>query len=285
MTSTQLFDSLQYLDDALLAEQPRRAAPRWPVWAAAACLALAVVGTALLNGPRRVTEGAHTDLPTHSSVQGAGTPAARPVQPVGVPGPGAATPERIALVWNEAQSAATVDWNVQEGVVEVGDLLTEEEMAACAPEIRLEWMAQTEGNAVYYLAGGKGGLAYVLLRFTDPAHSGVTATLRDVDAPRAPVCGLAFSETDRVGALNGLEYRAYRHPYLFGEVDRLAPWVTLTVVFEKENVEYTLQTDVLQSEEDAAAQDMADLLLAYAGSHTVPDLAAFRYRGSLDDLS
>ena len=49
-------------------------------------------------------------------------------------------------------------------------------------------------------------------------------------------------------------------------------WTELTAVFEKENVACTLHTAAPRSAEEAAAMDLADLLLAYAGTHSAPEL-------------
>ena len=49
-------------------------------------------------------------------------------------------------------------------------------------------------------------------------------------------------------------------------------WTELTAVFEKENVACTLHTAAPGSAKAAAAMDLADLLLAYAGTHSTPDL-------------
>ncbi len=283
MTGEQLFESLQYLDNDLLASSPPRAARpgRWLTWAAAACLALAILIPAFLNGPKPADPGAHLDTPEAGAVKGAGEKtdinmSTRPIQPAGVPGPEASTPapERVALAWNELEHPATEIG----GVVMVGDPLTQEELAACCPEIRLEWMAQVEGYASYYLIDGSGGLAFVTLRYTAPEGADtITLELWDADPP--PHYDVVIPrETDRVGALNGQAYRAYRCAWT--ETDG-PPWVELSVCFEKEHVAYALRCSVPRTEEDAAAHDLTDLLLAYAGTHSVPDLSLFRYRGSL----
>ena len=50
-----------------------------------------------------------------------------------------------------------------------------------------------------------------------------------------------------------------------------------TVRFEKENLEYTLLSNAPTAEEDNAAIDLRDLLLAYIGTHSVPDLNRYQH--------
>ena len=286
MTGKQLFESMQYLDDSLLCDHAEADARprRWMSWAAAACLVLAFVGAAFFHGPKAADVGAHTDSPNSGQIPVAGESSARPVQRVGVPGPGAepaAAPENAGLVWNETDGALAQDVGIA-GVMMVGEALSAAQLADCAPEIRLEWMKQMEGTAVYYLKDGAGGLAFVELRVTNPAGgSAVTIRIRDKNAPEMPFCPVGRTETDREGSIGTLTYRAYRSAYYHGEGDpALFPpeaWVELAVVFEKENIEYTMRAGVPQTEEEAAEQDLADLLLSYAGTHTVPDLGSFRY--------
>ena len=274
MTAMQLFESLQYLDDELLAAPARSAAPirRWPLWAAAACLALAVIFPAVLSGPRPGTETAHTDPAPRSETPRAvaGGAATRPVVPVGVPGgvPGpdaaeAAAPKPTVLAWNERESALGAEMYVYL----TSEPLTAAQMAEYGPEIRMEWMADAEGFAVYY---GWGELAWAELLFSDPAWDGtITLRLRDAAAQPIPSFGPEPEKTDTVGALNGQEYRAYRYAYT--ERDG-TPWAELSVVFERNGVAYAMCTTAPQSAEEAAALDLADLLLAYAGTHSTPDL-------------
>ena len=146
-------------------------------------------------------------------------------------------------------------------------------MPATGPEIREAWMAQFNGYASYYLHGGAGGLAYIDLTVTNAAWGGTsTVHIRDKDAPEPATCYVRPLETDKVGSYGGQEYRAYRLTY---DIYPSEPWTELTVVFEKENVEYTLSANVPQAQEELAAADLRDLLLCYAGTHSAPDLSAF----------
>jgi hypothetical protein len=283
----QLFESLQYLDDGLLEEAPAVNARRvWLRWGAAAACALLVAG-AVLALPRLKNEPAPAagegevywpQLP-QGAAGGAETP--RPIQPGGVPGPEAveAVPVPTVLAWNEVDGAAWTPEADVAGVMQVAEPLTAAQTAECSPEIRLEWMDDFTGYAAYYLKDGAGGLAHIEMKVTDPGVGTYTVRLRDVNAPEMPSCYPA-KETDSVGSINGLEYRAYRLHYLHGEGDPAQnppeAWTEMKLVFVRENVEYSLVTDVPQALEDAAAMDLRDLLLAYAGSHSVPDLGAFR---------
>ncbi len=205
-------------------------------------------------------------------------------QPVGVPGPDAILPEAaetVVLAWNELDETRGRLESDKAGVVMVGELLTAAQTAACAPEIREAWMAQFNGSASYYLITGEGGLAYIDLTVTNAAWGGVSSIrIRGKDAPEYNDCIVWRPETDKVGSCGGQEYRAYRCAYYHGEgdpkVDPPEPWTELTVIFEKENVEYTLRANVPQTQEELAAADLRDLLLCYAGTHNVPDLSAFR---------
>ena len=302
MTSLQLFESLQYLDDALLEESSaRRRAPvkRWLPLAAAACLALAVGAGALLYRPAPVMKGT-TEPGAAPPQQVAGAAeTARPVQPVGVPGPGAApdaAPAPDVLAWNElseADAAAGSGGDVA-GVMQVAEPLTAAQLAACAPEIREEWMQDFTGCAAYYLKDGAGGLAQIELKVRN-AGSGRTYTvrLRDVSAPEALDCIVRPQpETDRASAINGLEYCAYRLNYYHGEGDPTVyppeAWTEYWVIFEKENVVYTLLADAPAAQSKQAECDLRDLLLCYAGTHGVPDLSSFHcgeYLYRDDDLT
>ena len=286
MTSIQLFESLQYLDDGLLEETPAVNARRvWLRWGAAAACALLVAGAVLAlprlkNEPAPATGGEvyWTPLP-QGAAGGAETP--RPIQPGGVPGPEAAeaVPVPTVLAWNEVDGAAWTPEADVAGVMQVAEPLTAAQTAECSPEIRLDWMDDFTGYAAYYLKDGAGGLAHIEMKVTDPGVGTYTVRLRDVNAPEMPSCYPA-KETDSVGSLNGQEYRAYRMQYYHGEGDPAlnppAAWTEMKLVFVRENVEYTLLADVPQTLADAAAIDLRDLLLAYAGSHSVPDLSAFR---------
>ena len=287
MTGEQLFESLQYLDDAVLELPDARALPKrqWLRWgAAAACLVLLAAAVFALPRWRRAavpepggdpgTEVFWTELPQRVS----GDP-----QPVGVPGPGAVLPEAAeptVLAWNELDETRGSLEADMAGVAMVSEPLTAAQTAACAPEIREAWMAQFNGYATYYLHKGEGGLAYLDLTVTNAAWGGESRIrIRDKDAPEYYDCIVWQPETDKVGSYGGQEYRAYRYTYYHGEGDPdLNPpeaWTELTVIFEKENVEYTLRANVPEAHAELAAMDLRDLLLAYAGTHGAPDLSAF----------
>jgi hypothetical protein len=283
----QLFESLQYLDDALLTKAPAVNSRRvWLRWGTAVAAFVLVTG-AVLALPR-LRSGGEVPAPAAGSGEVYWTElpqiadeTARPIQPGGVPGPGAApdaAPVPDVLAWNDVDETRRGIASDVAGVMMVGEPLTGAQIAVCAPEIRLEWMDGFTGFAAYYLKGGAGGLAYI--EMTVP-HEGVgtyTVRLRDVNAPEMPSC-YPVQGTDSVGSLGGQAYRAYRLRYFHGEGDPAQnppeAWTEMQVVFEREEVVYTLTAAVPQALEDAAAIDLRDLLLAYAGSHGVPDLGAF----------
>lgn len=287
MTSRQLFNSLQYLDDALVEVPDTRPTNKtvWIRWGAAAAVFALIVG-AVFALPRL----RHNGEPQPVGVPGgelnwteppqsmAGEP-----QPVGVPGADALLPEAAkptVLAWNELDEARASYQADVAGVAMASEPLTAAQTAACTPEIQEEWMTQFNGIAYYYLKGGAGGLAYIELTLQNAAWGGnSTIRIRDKDTPDPPQCYVQVRETDHVGSYGGQEYRAYRLNYLHGEGDPATnppeAWTELTVVFEKENVVYTLYANVPQTQEELAAMDLRDLLLCYAGTHNVPDLSAF----------
>ena len=287
MTAMQLLESMEFLDDALLEERetPAASPKRRLAWIPAACLVIAVLAIALTAKPRTpAADAPHLDAPPPGKVQSVGGET-RPIQPVGVPGPAAqtASPAPAVLAWIDvdASAAQAVDWALKQGVMMVGEKLTAAQCRECMPEILLEWMANAEGAATYLLHDGSGGLVNVELRVTNPEWGGTTTIrIRDKDAWQVPVCDVGLDEDAPAAVLNGQEYRAYRYDYFFGEGDPdetpPQPWVELTVQFEKEHLEYTMLSSVPASEEDAAAADLRDLLLAYAGTHTVPDLNSYQ---------
>lgn len=293
MTDMQLFEAMQYLDDALLEERPAPGQRR--VWlrrgAAAACLLLAA-GAALLALPQLCTLPIPTAQPTpvcSSPFPTAQIPAsgadgiARPIQPGGVPGPGASesVPTPDALAWNDIDAARAAERTGADvaGVMMVSEPLTKAQLAACTPEIRLDWMDGFDGFAAYYLKDGAGGLAYIEMKVAHPGVGEYTVRLRDADTPEAPGCLCAVRETDHTSFYGGQEYRAYRLRYLHGEGDPAETppeaWSEMQVVFEKEGVVYTLTAAVPEAQELCAAVDLKDLLLAYVGTHSVPDLSRF----------
>ena len=294
MTGIQLFESLQYLDDTLLNEEaPRQpAVTKWRLpCAVAACLVLAVLVAALVHVPRtgadRDPVPPHMDPATIGPTQGAGGEADRTQpQPGGVPGPEAAdsAPKPTVFAWNELDvTARSPEVDLAAGVIQVSEPLTAAQTASCAPEIREAWMEDFDGFAAYYLHDGTGGLAFIEMTVRNAEWGGTyTVRLRDAEAPETPDCIVRPQpETDRVGSLNGQEYRAYRVTYSHGEGDPALsppePWTEMTVVFEKENVVYSLMTDAPESEAERAAMDLQNLLLCYVGTHGTPDLDAFRY--------
>ena len=290
----KLFESLQYLDDEMLTEEIPVAAPKrtWVRWgAAAACLVIAVGAFALLHKP--AAEPAPVPVGGDRPIVPVGVPdpeaanGDRPIVPGGVPGfpevnegmmpgdyLGTDTPAPDVLAWNTVDySAVSVDMSV----ASVGEPLTKEQLAECLPEIRPEWMSNAEGYAVYWLMDGSGGLAWVELRFTD-AERGWTirATLVPEDAVRAPAFGLEPEPDERVSAIDGHEYRAYRAYYDADGVRR----VWMGADFEKDGIEYTLTTDVVIADRDElyAAIDLRDVMLAYmTGTHYTPDLSGYQY--------
>lgn len=279
MTKEQLLESMQYIGDDLLEESEAPARKRrspWPgVAAAAACFVL-IAGVYFgrpqpAGGDPAALKGGDQTPPPDAVRVGV------PGDIVGVPGsvngpamlPDA---EPTVLAWNELEGAPGADKTMFFALF--GQPLTAEQLAACCPEIRLEWMASLRGVGEYF---GWGELYRVALTASDPACAGeIAVQLRDRDALRPPASPWdeGWTETPHTAELNGQEYRAYRAEYdkYPGE-----PYVWMSVVFEKENVEYTLTANVPLESEKQAAVDLKDLLLAYTGTHTVPDLSGFRY--------
>lgn len=283
MTGKQMFDSMQYLEDELLEEGTRRRVRTRRslyVCAAAACAAL-VLGAVLLVPGRTVDPSVPDGAPVmEASGEIAFTAPTAPPQRGGVPDETEPEPAKpAALAWNDRDPAA--DTQADASWVLVSEPLTAEQLADCRPEILREWMVDAvSGYAAYHLANGAGGLAYVELTFSSSGWPGtLTVRIRDKDAAQLPSCGMEWWETDKVDSLNGQEYRAYRLRYLHGEGDpeRNPPeaWTDLRVVFEKENLEYTLLTSAAGTWEEQAGMDLAELLLCYAGTHAVPDLSEF----------
>ena len=107
MTREQLFDSLQYLDDELIAVGEERTSQTrvWRRWGSlAACLVL-LAGAAIfaVRGPK----GGTCTMPA-SGEQEAAAQTERPIQPGGVPGPAAEAdaPAPASLAWIDVDSAA-----------------------------------------------------------------------------------------------------------------------------------------------------------------------------------
>ena len=282
MTGKQLFYSMQYLDDSLVEVSEAQTSGKRTLfrWGAAAAAIVVIVGavfalTRLQGGDvAPVTEVNYTEPPQKVK----GEP-----QRGGVPGPNAVLPEAAeptVLAWNELDGSREEIAADVAGVLMVSEPLTAAQTAVCGPEIREAWMAQFNGYASYYLKDGAGGLAYIELTAQNAAWGGVSSIrIRDKNAPEPATCYVVPRETDKVGSYGGQEYRAYRYTYYHGEGDpALYPpeaWTELTVVFEKEDVEYTLSANVPQTQAELAAADLRDLLLCYAGTHSAPDLSAF----------
>ena len=156
-------------------------------------------------------------------------------------------------------------------VILVGRALTEEQVRACAPEIRPEWMQDFTGAATYKLADGSGGLSRVELYVTHAEQGNAcTITLREATAENLAAYGL---DGEHLPSINYLGYRAWRE-YDDGDGGER---VSVLVAFEKDGVLYTLKTDAPAEQEKYAEIDLRDLLLAYAGTHYTPDLGSFVY--------
>ena len=276
MTKEQLFESMQYIGDDLLAESEKPARVRRP-WIGVAAAAACVVIIAGVWFGREQPKAAAGDIETMKGNQTA-PPDAIPVGvPVGVNGP-ASLPDAAptVLAWKELESMPESE---EMFFALFGQLLTDEQLAMCGPEIRLEWMESLRGWAEFF---GWGELYRVNLTATDPAWGGeIRIRIRDLDAPEAPALPVDADwreKTDPIPSLNGKEYRAYRleHDYLPGE-----PHVWMCAVFEQENVEYTFLADVPAEQETEAAVDLMDLLLAYMGTHRTPDLASIHWEGPM----
>jgi hypothetical protein len=293
MKTNGLFDSLQYLDDKLLAEETPAAAPKraWLRWgAAAACLVIAVGAFALLRRPAVTPGPEHTVVPNADQTQLSGSgdrpivPGGVPVDRVGVPDTKPSAPPAVmpddpmpdVLAWNEVEYNAV---DAAMAVAAVSEPLTKEQLAECLPEIMLEWMSNAEGYATYWLMDGSGGLAYVELRITDSERGWtIRATLIPEDAVRAPAFGLEPEPDERVSSFDGHEYRAYRAYY--EDVASGGTRVWMGAAFKKDGIEYTLSTDVAVVDRDElyAAVDLKDVMLAYmTGTHTSPDLSGYSY--------
>ncbi len=284
MTGNQLFESFQFLDDALVEASEARPAGKtvWLRWGAAAAAVVLIAGAALalprLRKPQPGgvpgTEVFFTQLP--QKAKGDPQPGGVP-QPVGVPGPDAMLPEGVgsaALHWNDLDESRRGVGADTAGVLMVSEPLIKAQTAACAPEILEAWMAQFDGYAAYFLKDGAGGLAYIELSVVNAAWGGTcTVHIKDRDTPDPASCFVvAPLETDKVEHIGGLTYRAYRLRY---EMYPAEPWTELTVEFEKENLEYTLHANVPETRAELAEADLLDLLLCYAGTHNTPDLSQF----------
>ena len=314
MTGERILNSLQYVEDSLVEEaadyrSPRRTIGKWG--GLAACLAL-LLGAALLAGralaPGRCSLAADPESPgagpasavaeqpadspggknapvpggfqADPEAPGAGPASAVPEQPADSPGqtapvpgnPGEPAPVPDMFAWWETDVLPYAGVDTAD-VFLVGEDLTEEQIKACAPEIRPEWMKDLTGHAVYRLADGSGGLAGVELHAANEDRGiSYRISLREATEQNRSVFGL---DTGTLPSFDDQGYRAYREHYARGDGECTA----ILAVFVREGVLYTLSADVPVERENDAAQDLRDLLLAYAGTRNVPDLGSFRYSG------
>lgn len=288
MTSKELLYALNGVGDDLLtapegegeALRTRRepAAPRRRVrryaWTAAAFAAAAALAFLALPGLRPQLP-AQTAGPEQSAQIGA------PLNPASTDAPEAKTPPE--LVWNVLDSAPSgTDPTDVAGVVMVGEPLTAEQLARCAPERLPEGLRVTGSGASYYLMDGSGGLAWVELRF---AREGLTNPIQmKLWMPERPPhydCVLEpIPEETEAGVLEGLSYRAYQYAYLHGEGDpeENPPerWLSLSLRFARCGAEYQLVCETPEREEQSARDTLSALLRAYAESETGPELDGFR---------
>ena len=278
MTNGQLFESMQHIGDDLLVESETAKRARRPwigIVAAAACLAL-IVGVCFAQlGPSAGHQ--ETESKTHLSepvpgvmvVAGENTPALMQ------------TAEPAVLAWNELEVAQSTDNAMFFALF--GQPLTEEELAACSPETRPDGIDSLAGYGLYF---GWGQLYCATLTASDPAWDGkIVVQLKNMDAPQTPVqpWDEGWAEEPHVAYLNGQAYRAYRAEY---DMYPDTPYVWMSVVFEKGNVEYELTANVPKEAEKQAAADLMYLMLAYTDTNTVPDFSGFQYGEgmSADDL-
>lgn len=289
MTEKKILESLQYVEDELVEEaEEYRPAHRKPLrtWGGlAACLVL-LLGAGLLarsafasrsqpaapGGPGAGPASAVTERP--ADIPGQNAP-----MPGGVPGPSAnqgLDPAPAVFAWTSDPSVSPPGEDAAQAyVVLVGRELTAEEVKACAPGIRLEWMEDFSGSAAYRLADGSGGLAFAQLEVSHAERGNrYRISLREATEQNMAASGL----TGTLPSMDGQGYRARREYYAGADGER----VMILVSFVREGILYTLDADVPEAEETPAALDLRDLLLAYAGTHSAPDLGSFRYSGGQD---
>ncbi len=224
-------------------------------------------------------------VPADPGAPGAGPAAAvteRPIDipgqyapvPGGVPGdPGDPAPAPEIFAWSSDPSLSPPgEASTQAYVILVSQELTAEQVKACAPGIRLAWMADFSGYAAYRLADGSGGLDYIQM---DVAHEELGNRYR-IFLQAATEENLATSGlTGSLPSMDGQGYRAQRESYAGADGER----VMILVSFVREGILYTLNADVPKAEETPTAVDLRDLFLAYAGTHSAPDLSSFSYTG------
>ena len=280
MTEMKLFESMQYIGDDLLAEseKPARKSRPWlGAAAAAACLVL-IAGVYFsrpqpAGGDPAALKGGDQTPPPDAIRAGV------PGDIVGVPGSAngpAALPDAVpsVLAWNELEGEPPSAESAMFFAL-FGGQLTQEQLAACCPEIRLEWMDSLQGSGAYF---GSGELYNVTLTAKNPAWDGsVTVQLLNLAAPQAPTqpwdAEWMQMQEAHTAYLNEQAYRAYRCEY---DMYPGEPYVWMSAVFERENVEYRFTANVPKENEQQAAVDLKDMLLAYIGTHYTPDLASFR---------
>ncbi len=147
-------------------------------------------------------------------------------------------------------------------VILVGRALSEAELTACTPETPPGWAETFTGWASFRLADGSGGLSEVQLRVSHGERQ-IRIALREATEDRLA----ALDPEGTLPTMDGQGYRAWRQYYTQDGEE----WVQVQTAFVKPPVLYTLDTAAPAAEEDAAALDLRDLLLAYART-PVPDL-------------
>ena len=292
MKEMKLLESLQYLDDELL-EESESASFRRNRWAAPAAAAACVViaAGAVFALPRVPGTQPQPDpgylIAVTASPAGSGETAPvpsyapfddeprDPAEATPAPPPPGPDAEPEPLYWNDLPELPAVlgSWYLL-----VGEALTEEDLAVCAPGTEERWIEGCEGYAAYIGAEGAGGLAWAtVLVSAEALEDPIQVTLRDVNAPAPPSFpgGLPGPEEAHAGRVNDQEYRAFRCYYEDGEGEKR---VWLAAVFEKEGVEFTLGADVPEAQEKTAGMDLHWLIVSYSRT-PAPDLGGFAFRG------
>ena len=311
MNGYTLLESLQYVDDALLAEAeaPVSRPVPWRRWGAiAACAALLVCGGLLLRGALEgrtapaagATAGpahfvflpeptGYVSLPQYTEGAQAGakpvnTP--RPEPQEATPGDLTPPPERgkpEVFSYDVEHPAYFSRLDPGEGLVIYGAGpilvsrdLTAEEFAACAPERLPAWAEVQCAYAMYALADGSGGLQLVGLQLRDKTsdYSGTMCTiqLRELTEELRE----SFGPEESLPSIGGQAYRAtreYEERPLYPE----QRFVTIEVSFIKGDVLYILLVNEPGELEQTAAMALYDLFLAYLDTRTTPDLGSFVY--------
>ena len=174
-------------------------------------------------------------------------------------------PQGSVLWFNEAFNAVTADFpdaSASEMREYIGSRF-DFSGGDCAP-------FEVSGASRFYtvfpsrLADGSGGLSEVQLRVSHGERQ-IGIALREATEERLAALGLEGT----LPTMDGQGYRAWRQ-YCTRDGEE---WVQVQTAFVKPPVLYTLDTAVPAAEEDAAALDLRDLLLAYART-PVPDLGS-----------